>query len=143
MIVGGTVVQRVKASAGISRSAVMTAKELSRALNGLQNMGGGRIATPSPLQQQSINLLGGPSINILPWVDVDGAGVVGGKKRQRVPIPLLQLLTALADRLEARAERLSGPMVATAVYGLQVRQIMSWLSVHCVVHVILHLCSIS
>lgn len=112
---------RVKASAGISRSAAMTAKELSRALNGLQNMGGGRIATPSPLQQQSINLSGGPSINILPWVGVDGAGVVGGKKRQRVPIPLLQLLTALADRLEARAERLSGPMVATAVYGLQVK----------------------
>lgn len=97
----------------------MTAKELSRALNGLQNMGGGRIATPSPLQQQSINLLGGISYNVLPWVGVDGSGVVG-KKRQRVPLPLLQVLTVLADRLEARAERLSGPMVATAVYGLQV-----------------------
>ena len=116
---------RVKASTGISRSAVMTAKELSRALNGLQNMGGGRIATPSPLQQQSINLLGGISYNVLPWVGADGSGVVG-KKRQRVPLPLLQVLTALADRLEARAERLSGPMVATAVYGLQVTNCMYW-----------------
>lgn len=107
---------QVKAVVGISRSAVMTAKELSRALNGLQNMGGGRIATPSPLQQQSINLLGGISYNVLPWVDEGG---VTGKKRQRVPLPLLQVLTALADRLEARGERLSGPMVATAVYGLQ------------------------
>lgn len=114
---------RVKATTGISRSAVMTAKELSRALNGLQNMGGGRIATPSPLQQQSINLLGGISYNVLPWVGADGSGVVS-KKRQRVPLPLLQVLTALADRLEARAERLSGPMVATAVYGLQVLHVL-------------------
>jgi hypothetical protein len=29
----------------------MTAKELSRAINGLQNMGGGRMSSPSPLQQ--------------------------------------------------------------------------------------------
>ena len=100
----------------------MTAKELSRALNGLQNMGGGRIATPSPLQQQSISLTSGISYNVLPWVDDDGDSIVpGSKNRQRVPIPLLQVLTALADRLEARAERLSGPMVATAVYGLQVQ----------------------
>ena len=114
-------VPRVKVPNGISRSSVMTAKELSRALNGLQNMGGGRIATPSPLQQQSINLTSGISYNILPWLDDDGDSVVpGSKNRQRVPLPLLQILTALADRLETRAERLSGPMVATAVYGLQV-----------------------
>ena len=101
----------------------MTAKELSRALNGLQNMGGGRIATPSPFQQQSISLTSG----ISPWVDDDGDSFVSGsKKRQRVPIPLLQVLTALADRLETRAERLSGPMVATAVYGLQVQNGDCW-----------------
>lgn len=99
----------------------MTAQELSRALNGLQSMGGGRIATPSPLQQQSINNMGGTSYHVLPWVGVDGVSVsVAGNKRQRVPLPLLRVLTVLSDRLADRAERLTGPMVATAVYGLQV-----------------------
>ena len=98
----------------------MTAQELSRALNGLQSMGGGRIATPSPLQQQSINNMGGTSYHVLPWVGADGVSAVTGNKRQRVPLPLLQVLTVWSDRLADRAERLTGPMVATAVYGLQV-----------------------
>ena len=75
----------------------MTAKELSRAINGLQTMGGGRIATHTPLQQQSINMLGGISYNVLPWIEEkeggSGSGSGGGKKRQRVPLPLLQVLT--------------------------------------------------
>jgi hypothetical protein len=114
--IGGTVISTFKTPSSISGSSQMTAKELSRAINGLQNMGGGRMSSPIPLQR-SISISGGVSYNILPVLGVDGEGL--GKKRQRVPLPLLSVLTALADRLEARAERLSGPMVATAVYGLQ------------------------
>eukprot|EP00596_Hydrurales_sp_CCMP1899_P005219 CAMPEP_0119044972 /NCGR_PEP_ID=MMETSP1177-20130426/36059_1 /TAXON_ID=2985 /ORGANISM="Ochromonas sp, Strain CCMP1899" /LENGTH=720 /DNA_ID=CAMNT_0007015955 /DNA_START=44 /DNA_END=2206 /DNA_ORIENTATION=+ len=116
--IGGAVISTAKMLSSISGSSQMTAKELSRAINGLQNMGGGRMSSPSPLLQ-SISISGGGSYNILPVLGVDGEDSWMGKKRQRIPLPLLSVLTALADRLEARAERLSGPMVATAVYGLQ------------------------
>jgi hypothetical protein len=67
----------------------MTAKELSRALNGLQSMGGSRSRLSIKEKESSKEFIG-ISYNVLPWMGLNGEKIVLGEKKT-LPLSLMQV----------------------------------------------------
>jgi len=105
-----------------SSSSVMSAVELSRTLWGLQTMGGG---SPLPLPEVPLGLK--ISSSGFPDASETASGSVPNflfssprlHNRYKLPESLVSLLKVLERKLESRRERLSGPMVCSALFGLQ------------------------
>jgi hypothetical protein len=105
-----TVIQvlATKLSAKIRESSVqISGNQFATILNGFQTFGGGIPLPISAVFKTTTSNL--------------GFGIMTNtRRRYRLPSQVITLLHAICGKLEVRSEPLTGPMVATALYGLQV-----------------------
>ncbi len=99
----------------------MTGHELSMAFNGLQNMG---VKNVIHNNSSSISAMSAfmPSF-LLNTIDETMSNSNNtewkSRRRYRLPSAFIKFLTSLTTLLVQRTERLNGPMIASALYGLQ------------------------